>query len=134
MNIQAISSQIINHLTERLEHRLSSIDNKILLAASVVFACLTAIFAYKYWNASQSLQASLFNGHANFINPVGDVIDGEFVDGELQGQAKIVRKNGETWEGEFKHNQLEGFGKKTYPDGTEEEGLFKGGKFVEAKE
>jgi hypothetical protein len=131
MNIQALSSQVIYHVTENIRYSLDMLDKRILVVASVVFACIAAIYAYKYSQAQQALQAALFTGHANFTSPVGDIIDGEFVDGMLQGQGKVIRKNGEIWEGEFKQNQLEGAGKKTYSDGTEEEGLFKAGKFIE---
>lgn len=48
-----------------------------------------------------------------------EIIEGDFIDGVLNGYMKITRNNGDTYEGEVKNNKNHGFGKSVRENGTE---------------
>jgi hypothetical protein len=129
MNIQSISNHIV-HFTENFLQSLSTKERRILLVASVIFALIALNYLIRNKDDSKASKASLFTGHGTFTTPNGDIMDGDFKEGKLNGPGKVTHKDGEIWEGEFKENKLHGPGKKTSADGTIEEGVFKHGVLV----
>ena len=63
----------------------------------------------------------------------GAIIEGNFKDGDLNGPGKIKYENGTFVEGEFKNTILNGQGKFTYPNGTIAEGEFYNAKLIKGK-
>jgi hypothetical protein len=57
---------------------------------------------------------------------------GEFKEGEHDGHGTITFPDGRQFVGQFHKGKMAGKGKMTYPDGTVEEGLWKNGKCLEA--
>ncbi len=128
MNIQFFCTRSVALFNEKLVPLLTAQQKKTILLASMIFAVLLiAIYVFRNWTDNKVVY---FNGHGHLIAQNGDVMNGDFKDGMLDGLGKVTRQNGEIWEGEFKCHKLNGQGKKTYSDGRIEEGLFKEGVLV----
>ena len=85
---------------------------------------LTIYFLLQFsFGYTQCIEGDCENGTGT-RNWEGDIYEGEFKDGELNGQGKIIYKNGTIEEGEFKGGGLNGQGKMTSKDGYIVEGKF----------
>jgi antitoxin component YwqK of YwqJK toxin-antitoxin module len=71
-------------------------------------------------------------GELNDVNK-GDVYEGEFRNGLLNGQGMMIYPDGEKYVGEFKNGNRNGQGTITFANGRVEEGIWADGKFVRAE-
>ena len=77
-----------------------------------------------YERSYLGLYKSLRSGYGKYVSSNGNVWEGFFIDGNLNGEGKIVFANGSVWEGTFVDDKLNGEGKMTFVSGLIIEGFF----------
>ena len=73
------------------------------------------------------------NGQGTYTSTSGDTYVGEWKDGKKNGQGTMTWANGNTYVGEWKDNEKHGQGTMTYANGKKEVGEFKDGEYLTAK-
>lgn len=71
--------------------------------------------------------------YAKYIDSRGELREGEFEKGQLNGKGKYFSRIGHVLEGQFKDNQLHGQGKFTDQFGNVREGIFQDGTLIDGK-
>lgn len=119
-NLTSFSCYATSVVKEQILPSLTPQQRKIVLIASLAFACLVACYAMCYcWKIIKGSD--------------GSVYEGKMIDGLLEGHGKITYVKGRIEEGEFANGKLHGQGKKIIPDWGVEEGKFKDGKIYDGK-
>jgi hypothetical protein len=77
----------------------------------------------------QCLRGDGQHGFSVCIYESGAKVEGNYINGKLNGIGTIFFSNGDRYTGEWKDHIREGRGKMTFADGSEYEGMFSGNKF-----
>ena len=107
----------------------------------IIFGSLIFLMLFLFSINSQAQKKTISSnyktytvGNYQIIYANGDIYEGEFKDGMLNGNGKIIRKDGNIFKGEFKDNKLNGHGiysgKYNNIYGNIFEGEFKDGKLT----
>lgn len=147
--VNQFSTFPLSFFKDSVDTYLTPQNKKIILIASLVFACLAALYVlsrccgsgkeletfddvkYEYADGTEfvgKLKDRKWIGKKTDFD--GKIEEGEFYGFEffstskLGGNGKITFPDGMIWEGTFFNGKLSGKGKKTHPNGTTEEGDF----------
>lgn len=68
-------------------------------------------------NSSKCVSGDCRNGYGKYLDPVGNIYEGNWVNGKLNGKGKATQFNGDTYEGDYSDSKREGQGTYTFKTG-----------------